>query len=148
MEVNLYKCLDRKEKLNKTLTNLKILNGDFKNNISLSNIDLILTTSDVDIYTYNYCYIPAFNRYYFINSIDIVSKNRIVMKLLIDVLMSYKTDIERMTVKLNKSSVLFDDSDCLTKDNKELVFHGDFRNVFSNNPKLYMTCIKGDTENE
>lgn len=43
--------------------------------------------------TFNYVYIPIFNRYYFVTSLSSVSKNMWRMELNCDVLMSYKNEI-------------------------------------------------------
>ena len=46
-----------------------------------------------DVPTFNYVYIPIFNRYYFVTSLSSVSKNVWRMELNCDVLMTYKEQI-------------------------------------------------------
>ena len=43
-----------------------------------------------DLIKSNYCYIPNFNRYYYIISIDLLNNNIIQFSLNVDVLMSFK----------------------------------------------------------
>lgn len=148
MIVKLYKCYDSKNKLNKTLTDEFLLTGNFKNNFSLTDIQLVLYFDNIKLFDYNYVYIELLHRYYFVDDCKILSNNRIELILSIDVLMTYKTDIENMRVKLNKSSIIFDDSDCNVSDSKKLVNHYELQNVFSEKPYIYMTCINGDTNNE
>lgn len=148
MIVKLYKCYDSKNKLNKTLTSEISLTGNFKNNFSLTDIQLVLYFDNIELFDYNYVYIELLHRYYFVDDCKILSSNRIELVLSIDVLMTYKTDIVNMRVKLNKSSIIFDDSDCNVSDSKKLVNHYDLQNVFSEKPYIYMTCINGDTNNE
>lgn len=148
MVVKLYKCYDSKNKLNKTLTDEFSLTGNFKNNFSLTDIQLVINFNNIELFNYNYVYIELFHRYYFVNDCKILSNNRIELALSLDVLMTYKTDIENMRVKLSKSSIIFDDSDCNVSDNKHLVNHYELLNVFSEKPYIYMTCVNGDTNNE
>ena len=148
MIVKLYKCYDSKNKLNKTLADEFSLTGNFKNNFSLSNIQLVLNFNNIELFNYNYVYIELLHRYYFIDDCIVLSNNRIELSLKIDVLMTYKKDIENMRVKLDKASIIFNDSDCNVSDNKQLVNHYELSNVFSEKPYIYMTCVNGDTNNE
>lgn len=148
MTVKLYKCYDSENKLNKTLTDELSLTGNFKNNFSLSNLQLVLSFNNLELFDYNYVYIELLHRYYFIDDCMVLSNNRIELSLKIDVLMTYKNDIKNMRVKLDKSSVIFDDIDCNVSDSKKLVNHYELQNVFSEKPYIYMTCVNGDTTNE
>lgn len=148
MIVKLYKCYDSKNKLNKTLTDEISLTGNFRNSFSLSGIQLVLNFDNIELFDYNYVYIELLHRYYFVDDCKILSNNRIELALSIDVLMTYKTDIENMKVKLGKSSIIYDDSDCNVSDSKKLVNHYELQNVFSEKPYIYMTCVNGDTKNE
>lgn len=148
MIVKLYKCYDSKNKLNKTLTDEFSLPGSFRNDISLTYIQLVINFNNIELFDHNYVYIELLHRYYFVDDYKILSNNRVELALSIDVLMTYKTDIENMKVKLSKSSIIFDDSDCKVSDSKNLVNHYELQNVFSEKPCIYMTCVNGDTTNE
>lgn len=148
MIVKLYKYYDSKNKLNKTLKDEISLTGNFRNNFSLTDIQLVLNVDNIELFDYNYIYIELLHRYYFVDDYKILSNNRIELALSLDVLMTYKTDIENMRVKLSKSNIVFDDIDCNVSDSKKLVNHYELQNVFSEKPYIYMTCINGDTNNE
>ena len=102
MRAYIYKTENEKNKLNKTLELVKELDVKLLNNtellkpyIEVSNITLEeLTTS-------NYMYIPDFNRYYFIDNMELMTSGLVYISGSVDVLMSYKDSINKLrgTVK-------------------------------------------------
>lgn len=90
MQAFFYKVYNDENVVNKSLNNELTATIYFKddNNILYPNIKV-----RENLLGYNYCFIPALNRYYFIRSIDILGKSLFLMQLEIDVLMTYKTDI-------------------------------------------------------
>lgn len=59
-------------------------------------IDILRPTIQMQIkekFIYNYCYIPDFNRYYYIDSIEVFPNNLYELRLKCDVLMSFKDSI-------------------------------------------------------
>lgn len=145
MTIKLYKCLDRKNKLNKTLQNEKIITGSLKNKVSVINPTIILKReTNFNFSDYNYCYIEEFNRYYFIQNININNLSLFEIELKEDVLMSFKSDIKKMTVQINESDRPNDNFlDCKMQDKKELIQSIDLLNPFSETGFLYMATIKG-----
>ena len=89
MQATFYKTLDNKNVINKTLTNP--LNVELKLRDNQDVIAPVLKMS-VNVTAYNYCYIPIFNRFYFVEKIEKQGKLFIV-GLYCDVLESYKDDI-------------------------------------------------------
>ena len=89
MQVTFYKTLDNKNVINKTLTSP--LNVELKLRDNQDVIAPVLKMS-VNVTPYNYCYIPFFNRFYFVEKIEKQGKLFIV-GLYCDVLESYKDDI-------------------------------------------------------
>lgn len=89
MQVTFYKTLDNKNVINKTLTDP--LNVELKLRDNQDVIAPVLKMS-VNVTAYNYCYIPFFNRFYFVEKIEKQGKLFIV-GLYCDVLESYKDDI-------------------------------------------------------
>ena len=57
---------------------------------------IITVRSNTNI-TANYCYIPAFGRYYFIEGVQIESNDKYEMRLSVDVLKTYETEILNAT---------------------------------------------------
>ena len=89
MQATFYKTLDNKNVINKTLTDP--LNVELKLRDNQDVIAPVLKMS-VNVTAYNYCYIPIFNRFYFVEKIEKHGKLFIV-GLSCDVLESYKNGI-------------------------------------------------------
>ena len=89
MQFTFYKTLDNKNVINKTLTSP--LNVELKLRDNQDVIAPVLKMS-VNVTPYNYCYIPFFNRFYFVDKIEKQGKLFIV-GLYCDVLESYKSGI-------------------------------------------------------
>lgn len=107
MNIVLYKNNSDKRALNKTLVdeltvdNVRLLDGDN----SLLSPQLIF--SGVNVANFNYCFIPDFNRYYFISSVDVLDNRRFMIRCNVDVLMSFADDIKKLTVISGKAATNF-----------------------------------------
>ena len=73
------------------LTPAGSLLGALREECSMLTPSIVYQSSDVP--TFNYVYIPVFNRYYYVTSLSSVSKNVWRMELNCDVLMTYKDQI-------------------------------------------------------
>lgn len=144
MRIKLYKVYDRENKLNKTLNNELVLTGSLKTKVSVCNPVIMLKSVNFNFSEYNYCFIEEFNRYYFIEDIEINALTLFEMRLREDVLMSFNSDIKNMTVQINESSNPNSNFiDCKMSDKKELIQSMDLENPFSQKGFLYMSTIKG-----
>ena len=144
MTLKLYKTIDKREKLNKTLTNETIVSGTLKNKVSVINPTILLHNVNLSFTDFNYCYITEFDRYYFIDDLNIENASLFELKLSEDVLMSFNADIKKMTVEVTHSSIFNTDKvECETTDKKTLTNTINLLNPFSENGYLYMTTIKG-----
>lgn len=74
-----------------------------KSECDIVNPYLILKFDD-NLSLSNYAYIPSFKRYYFITSIEILTKSLVGISLHVDVLESFKTDVLAGTVHITESS--------------------------------------------
>ena len=75
--------------VNKTLYLVDIINGYFRNGVNIKNP--VITIQDYKLKnTFNYVYIYALNRYYFVQNIEVTTKNMTALALAEDVLMSHK----------------------------------------------------------
>ena len=101
MEIKLYKQKERKNTVNKTLTDEVIKSGTLKEESSIIN-PVVKFKRATDILDKNYLYIPLFNRYYFINDI-ITSGDYIEVNAGIDVVETYKDDILDYNATLERS---------------------------------------------
>ncbi len=88
MQIYLYKCLDDKNKLNKTLTNEKIIDLNIR---KLFNFDTPTIKIKIDNFDFNYVKID--NRYYFVVNKNYIAESLIELNLKCDLLMTYKNDL-------------------------------------------------------
>lgn len=102
MEVKFYQTKTPKNYMTKVLTLEKVTTGKLQDNCDMIN-PVILFNLDNNILVYNYCYISAFQRYYFIDSVNIIN-GMMEIKLHVDVLMSYKTDILQSTATITRAN--------------------------------------------
>lgn len=93
MEIKLYKTSSPRKKLVKELTDGKTLAGTLRAQSSV--MAPAFTVQDVSVIGYNYCYIPDFGRYYYINGINALRANLYELTLGIDVLMTYAEEIRK-----------------------------------------------------
>lgn len=93
MEIKLFKTLSPRKKLVKELTDGITLTGTLRSQSSVMSPSLQI--QDIAVIGYNYCYIPDFGRYYYINDINALRANLFELSLGIDVLMTYASEIRR-----------------------------------------------------
>ena len=91
MEIKLYKTSSPRKKLVKELSDGITLVGTLRAQSSV--MSPTFTVQDTAVVGYNYCYIPDFGRWYYINGIDALRSNLYELSLGIDVLMTYAADI-------------------------------------------------------
>lgn len=104
MTVTLYKTSSQRNKVTKDLTSaLQLSEVKLKGECSIEKPRLMLT--GVTDFTYNYLYIPNYNRYYYINDYTIVTNNLVMIDCEVDVLMSFKDSIlaNKGTIERNAS---------------------------------------------
>lgn len=91
MEIKLYKTYSPRKKLVKDLTDGITLVGTLRAQSSV--MSPTFTVQEIAVVGYNYCYIPDFGRWYYINGIDALRANLYELSLGIDVLMTYAAQI-------------------------------------------------------
>lgn len=97
MTITLYKNFSDKRNLNKNLTEVKTLSATAKGDINIISPTLIIQHFSTD---FNYCYIAELNRFYYVNSLTLLTGQRLQINLSVDVLMSYKEEIKNLTVNV------------------------------------------------
>jgi hypothetical protein len=90
-------------KINKSPSNPVNYSGNMRNETDIINPVIIVTTDSL-LPSYNYMYIPDFNRYYFIDNIKIIRTGIIEIYGKVDVLKSYANEIMGQNVIISKSS--------------------------------------------
>lgn len=101
MEIKLYKTSSPRKKLVKDLTDGITLVGTLRAQSSV--MSPTFTVQDTAVVGYNYCYIPDFGRWYYINGIDALRANLFELSLGIDVLMTYAAEIRNNTAIIDRT---------------------------------------------
>ena len=110
MNVTLYKFNGIIKKLDKSLislTKLELTNVYLKDGSSVTHPSLLITSSD-DLSEFNYCYIPVWNRYYFME-VDSICNTLWEFKCSVDVLFSNVTAIDTNYAYIERSESLGND---------------------------------------
>lgn len=99
MEIKLYKTVSERVRIMKQITDELVLTGSLRDQSSIITPTFALEKNPIG---YNYCYIPAFHRYYYIKNIVAVRKQLFQLQLKCDVLMSYKDEIYAMQALIDR----------------------------------------------
>ena len=147
MEIKLYKNLSENNVIGKTLTQIKSVEAQLKNDVSIINPTLVLNYT-ANILDSNYCFIPKFNRYYFIDEIIPITGDRCIVKCRVDVLESFKEDIKSLTVILDKSQSIYKsnkylDDGSFIVENKDFNTIYNFPNGFNEEGTFILICAGG-----
>lgn len=102
VEIQLYQCTAETNRVDKTdyLALLDTITGTMRDTISVTNMSIEI---EYPIPTFNYVYIPLFNRYYFVDDISSVVYGVWSVALSVDVLMSYKDTIKTLEAFVDRS---------------------------------------------
>lgn len=141
MNIELYKTESPRNKINKVLNTATIITVKLLNETNLQNPIMVLQDNSNDFLTdFNYCYIPYFERYYFIESMNKNINGLITVRLSVDVLMSFANDIKESYATIiesenpNEKSINHSHSDNVRK----LVYN--YTDRFDHTGKLYLTA--------
>lgn len=95
IEATFYKYNGKYNAIPKTLGEGVTLQGLLRD--SYDRATPTVTVRSSTLFDYNYCYIPTFGRYYFIDRIDVQSNDTYRLTLSVDVLQTYSDDILNST---------------------------------------------------
>ncbi len=122
MVLTLYNCRDADNVLHKTLTNALEKPIQLKDMADIDHFSVLLHNDDtIDFLLYNYAYVPAFQRYYFIERMTVVKGSLINVELKIDVLQSFQSDIERIVTDKVEVEYSYSPNRIDTADEKQTV---------------------------
>ena len=94
MELNLYKCSDGDNVINKTLKDKFTVNINLKRDVNITAPQIILINDNGAFFNqYNYAEIPKLGRFYFIDSVISLNSKMESLALRCDVLETYKADV-------------------------------------------------------
>ena len=145
MEVILYKNSSENNVIGKSLAQIKSVECNLKNDVSVVNPTLVLLYTD-SLLESNYCFIPKFNRYYFIDEIIPITGDRSIIKCRVDVLESFKDDIKSLTAIINKQETIADkfiDDGSWVVENKDFLQSYNFSNGFNDNGEFILITAGG-----
>ena len=147
MEIKLYKNLSENNVIGKSLAQIKSVEANLKNDVSVINPTFVLYYTS-DILDANYCFIPKFNRYYFIDEIVPITGDRCIVKCRVDVLESFKEDIKSLTVILDKTQSIYKsnkylDDGSFVVENKDFNAIYNFPNGFNDEGTFILICAGG-----
>ena len=103
MTVIFYKYNGTKNKINKTLENgLTVNDVIIQNDFDITDFYLLIKNTTFSS-EYNYCYIQDLGRYYFIESVEKMNGTIYKIRLTVDVLKSFSTQIKNIQAVITKS---------------------------------------------
>lgn len=145
MEVIFYYTQSDDRVINKVLSSSSVFEGSMRDDCNIMN-PIVRIQSD-SILRYNYCYIPNFQRYYSISSINIFRNNIYDVSLSVDVLMSFRGDILQLRCIVDKQSDFINgdeyiDDGSLVCDNRMFNRIYNFPAGFNNYPE-YILIVAG-----
>lgn len=89
--IDLYNYTGRTYSVNKVLPTATTLSGVLRDKTNVMMPEITLRLSDV--FNYNYCYIRDINRYYYVVGVTILDNNTYLVRLSLDVLKTYASDV-------------------------------------------------------
>ena len=101
LEIQLYNYTGHPDTVNKVLQNPVKLTGAFQNIANM--VYPVFTVRTSTPITANYAYIPEFGRYYFIDDIRVITGDKTEIRLSVDVLKTYETEVLTAVGTLNES---------------------------------------------
>ena len=150
MEVILYKNSSENNVIGKSLAQIKSVECNLKNDVSIINPTLVLYYT-ANIFDSNYCFIPKFNRYYFIDEIVPITADRCIVKCRVDVLESFKDNILNLDCIVDKqekeiaSNKYINDGSFVTT-SKQFNRMIEFPNGFNEKGSYILICAGGTKE--
>ena len=150
MEVILYRNSSENNVIGKSLAQIKSAECNLKNDVSVINPTLILYYT-ANILNSNYCFIPKFNRYYFIDEIVPITADRCIVKCRVDVLESFKNNILNLDCIVDKqeneiaSNKYINDGSFVTT-SKQFNRMIEFPNGFNEKGSYILICAGGTKE--
>lgn len=94
MNVKLYRTTSPNNKIGKNLTSEISYTGSLRDSSRVVKPEILIEATSLT--GYNYAYIPEFNRYYFITEIESYRTGLWLVKMEVDVLETYKTQIKAL----------------------------------------------------
>ena len=110
MTINLYQSSAENNRIDKVpyLTLISTLTGTLKEETSIINPSILIEQATLP--TFNYVYIPDFNRYYFVKNVESYRKNLWRIDCHVDVLTTYRSGIFDADALISRSEYGYDNN--------------------------------------
>lgn len=144
MDIKIYNNTSEQVKVGKTLINVRDISGELKDSCDI--INPVIIVSGENLSSYNYLYIPIFNRYYFITDIKVIRNNLWEISCHCDVLETYKNEIKTQKAIVarqeNSYNLYLNDPEWKIYTNKQVLTRT-FPYGFNDTGNYYMTVVGG-----
>lgn len=100
MVIDLYINSSENNRVNKVLSGKFEMTGTLRGETNVVNPEIMIEHANPT--GYNYAFIPEFNRYYFINEFTAIRNGLWRVRLVVDVLETYKSQIKQMPAIIDK----------------------------------------------
>lgn len=142
MDIQLFSMTSEKNRIGKTMSSLGTLSGNLREECSI--IQPVIRVQGIIPNNCNYFYIPEFQRFYFMNSPEIIRENLYNISGVVDVLESWKTQILSNNAIIGRQENLYNvylqDSAFRTQQNTRLQCI-EFPDGFSRVPQLVLATF-------
>ena len=108
MDISLYYNASENNKIGKDLKDEQTLEGTLRDATNIINPEIMVKAEGIN--GFNYAYIPLFNRYYFIEEVTSYRTNLWILKLNVDVLESFKTEIKNLKAIIDSTEQYMGDN--------------------------------------
>ena len=143
--ITLYRTKSENNRVAKTLYDGVQLTGNLREESDVVHPEILIEGNYIG---YNYCYIPEWERYYYIRDIHLLRTNLMRLSLEVDVLMSFKEQIKQESAVIDKQSrvldanMYIDDGDWVVQNN-EFIQIKNFDNGFNNEGEFILIVAGG-----
>ena len=118
INITLYQNKNVNNSLNKTPIQKAVVSGTFKENVSIVSPRVIIEYSKLD---FNYLYIDAFQRYYFVKDIIAINSKLLELVLFVDVLMSFRSQLLEISGLVGRNEYEFNN---YLRDERDVIEEG------------------------
>lgn len=143
MDIIFYKTISENIEVVKQLTNETTITGTLHENNKILQPQILVNT---DVRDFNYCYIPQFNRYYYITGVTVSKKVLFIVNCEVDVLMSYASGIKNLTAIVerqeHRGNNYYDNGNFIHEVQKERQRY-ELENPFSNDGEFILLTARG-----
>lgn len=151
MQISLFTCTAENERVDKTdyLSNRFVLEGQFRNESSIIDPVITIEKTNPAEFHYNYMWIEEFQRWYYINEFITIRNKLWELHAHVDVLYTWRTDIENMKAIIDKSadpslSNMYIDDGSFVMDSRKYNLVVPFENGLSQDGEFILICAGGN----